>query len=155
MRRKGALYHLSDLMTIRSAFAKIKAGCFLHVKMTVVVTDSHCCRDTSMENRGKSSEGCPGAEVHVDKCVLKIPALIPQIANRRLPGLENSSTAGMEKKRKRSEPEATREVVSAQEMVKPSSGAVEVPGSIGQVLLQKNNQELQGNKTHGFFFMTC
>ncbi|XP_052150939.1 uncharacterized protein LOC127769397 [Oryza glaberrima] len=145
VRRKGALYHLSDLMTIRSAFAKIKAGCFLHVKMTVVVTDSHCCRDTSMEDRGKSSEGCPGAEVHVDKCVLKIPVLIPQIANRRLPGLENSSTAGMEKKRKRSEPEATREVVSAQEMVKPSSGAVEVPGSIGQVLLQKNNQELQGD----------
>uniref|UniRef100_A0A0D9ZMA7 Uncharacterized protein n=1 Tax=Oryza glumipatula TaxID=40148 RepID=A0A0D9ZMA7_9ORYZ len=145
VRRKGALYHLSDLMTIRSAFAKIKAGCFLHVKMTVVVTDSHCCRDTSMEDRGKSSEGCPGAEVHVDKCVLKIPALISQIANRRLPGLENSSIAGMEKKRKRSEPEATREVVSAQEMAKPSSGAVEVPGSIGQVLLQKNNQELLGD----------
>uniref|UniRef100_A0A0E0KS12 Uncharacterized protein n=1 Tax=Oryza punctata TaxID=4537 RepID=A0A0E0KS12_ORYPU len=148
VRRKGALYHLSDLMTIRSAFAKIKAGCFLHVKMTVVVTDSHCCRDTSMEDRGKSSEGCPGAEVHVDKCVLKIPAPILQIANRRLPGLENSSIAVMEKKRKRSQPEATREVVSAQEMTKPSSGAVEVPGSIGQVLLHKNNQELQGDDAY-------
>uniref|UniRef100_A0A0D9W6C9 Uncharacterized protein n=1 Tax=Leersia perrieri TaxID=77586 RepID=A0A0D9W6C9_9ORYZ len=144
VRRKGELYHLSDTMTIRNAFAKIKSGCFLHVKMTVAVTDTHCCRVTSsMEDRGRSSEGCPGVEVHKDKCALKIPAPISKIAND-LPGMENSSIDGMEKKRKRHQPESS----SAQVMTKPSTGAMEVPGSIGQVLLHKSNQELQGDDAY-------
>ncbi|XP_006652428.2 uncharacterized protein LOC102704049 [Oryza brachyantha] len=142
VRRKGALYHLSDLMTIRSAFAKIKTGCFLHVNMTVAVTDTLCT--SSMEDGKRSNEGFPGVEVDFDKDVHKIPASISKNANG-LPGLEDSSIAGMEKKRKRRQPEVSREVVSTQEMTKPSTGAMEVPGTIGQVLLHKSNQELQGD----------
>ncbi|KAF0891695.1 hypothetical protein E2562_010910 [Oryza meyeriana var. granulata] len=101
-----------------------------------------------MEDKGRSSEGCPGVEVDVDKSVHKIPASLSKIANGLLPGLENSSIGGMVKKRRRRQPEATREVVAAQEMTKPSTGSVEVPGSIGQVLLHKNNQELQGDDAY-------
>ena len=39
------MYHLSDSMIVRSAFAKVKAGCFLHVKMAAAVADAHCCSD--------------------------------------------------------------------------------------------------------------
>ncbi|KAL5215522.1 hypothetical protein ABZP36_006923 [Zizania latifolia] len=90
VRRKGVLYHLSDLMTVRSTFAKVNSGCFLYVKMMGAVTDTHCCRDTpSMEDREKSSEGCPGVEVHVDKGVSKLPVAVSEIANDLLPqGLE-------------------------------------------------------------------
>ncbi|KAL5215289.1 hypothetical protein ABZP36_004441 [Zizania latifolia] len=90
VRRKGVLYHLSDLMTVRSTFAKVNAGCFLHVKMTGAVIDTYCCIDSpSVEDRGKSGEGCPGVEVDVDKGVSKLPVLVPEIANDQLPqGLE-------------------------------------------------------------------
>ncbi|KAM0912345.1 hypothetical protein ACQ4PT_012851 [Festuca glaucescens] len=54
--RKGAMYHLSDSMAVRSAFAKVKAGYFLHVKMAAAETDTHHCRD---EDRGKSSDKLP------------------------------------------------------------------------------------------------
>uniref|UniRef100_A0ACD5URN8 Uncharacterized protein n=1 Tax=Avena sativa TaxID=4498 RepID=A0ACD5URN8_AVESA len=54
--RKGAMYHLSDSMPVRSAFAKVKAGYFLHVKMAAVETGTHYCRD---EDRGKSSDKLP------------------------------------------------------------------------------------------------
>uniref|UniRef100_A0ACD5W0C2 Uncharacterized protein n=1 Tax=Avena sativa TaxID=4498 RepID=A0ACD5W0C2_AVESA len=54
--RKGAMYHLSDSMVVRSAFAKVKAGYFLHVKMTAAETDTRYCRD---EGRRKSSAKLP------------------------------------------------------------------------------------------------
>uniref|UniRef100_A0ACD5V6P7 Uncharacterized protein n=1 Tax=Avena sativa TaxID=4498 RepID=A0ACD5V6P7_AVESA len=54
--RKGVMYHLSDSMPVRSAFAKVKAGYFLHVKMAAVETDTNYCRD---EDRGKSSDKVP------------------------------------------------------------------------------------------------
>lgn len=82
------MYHLSDSMIVRSAFAKVKAGCFLHVKMAAAVADAHCCRDApAMEDRGRSSEGCLG--VDVDKRVRELPATISEIASDVLPqGLE-------------------------------------------------------------------
>ena len=54
--RKGAMYHLSDSMTVRSAFAKVKAGYFLHVKMVAAEKDTHYYRDA---DRGKSSDKLP------------------------------------------------------------------------------------------------
>ncbi|XP_051217889.1 uncharacterized protein [Lolium perenne] len=56
VRRKGAMYHLSDSMPVRSAFAKVKAGYFLHVKMVAAETDTRYSRD---EGRGKSSDKLP------------------------------------------------------------------------------------------------
>jgi hypothetical protein len=44
------MYHLSDSMPVRSAFAKVKAGYFLHVKMVAAETDTHYSRE---EGRGK------------------------------------------------------------------------------------------------------
>jgi hypothetical protein len=50
------MYHLSDSMPVRSAFAKVKAGYFLHVKMVTAETDRRYSRD---EDRGKSSDELP------------------------------------------------------------------------------------------------
>lgn len=63
--------------------------------------------------------------------------------------LENPSIAGKNKNKKKRQSVASNEVVSAQEMTKPSTGAVEVPKAIGEVLLHKDNQGLQGNNIHG------
>jgi hypothetical protein len=43
-------------MPVRSAFAKVKAGYFLHVKMVAAETDRRYCRN---EDRGKSSDKLP------------------------------------------------------------------------------------------------
>ncbi|KQJ83218.1 microtubule-associated protein futsch isoform X1 [Brachypodium distachyon] len=89
--RKGARYHLSDSMAVRSAFAKVKAGCFLHVKMAAVERDTHYCRDG---DRGKSSEGCLG--VDVNKRVMELPSTKPEIANEVLSqGLEGGENAAV------------------------------------------------------------
>jgi hypothetical protein len=37
-------------MAVRSAFAKIKNGYFLHVKMAAAEKDTHYCRDEDREN---------------------------------------------------------------------------------------------------------
>jgi hypothetical protein len=50
------MYHLSDSMVVRSAFAKVKAGYFLHVKMAAAEAGTHHCTD---EDRGKSSDKLP------------------------------------------------------------------------------------------------
>uniref|UniRef100_A0A453C8U1 Uncharacterized protein n=5 Tax=Aegilops tauschii TaxID=37682 RepID=A0A453C8U1_AEGTS len=84
--RKGAMYHLSDSMALRSAFSKVKAGCFLHVKMVAVATDSHYCRD---EDRGRSSRGCLG--VDMDKRLMELPATISGGVNPQM--LEGSEEA--------------------------------------------------------------
>ncbi|XP_062184283.1 uncharacterized protein LOC133888155 isoform X2 [Phragmites australis] len=85
VRRKGALYHLSDLMTVTSAFTRIKGGCFLHVKMAAVAAAAatHCCQDTPAFNERKSSEGRLG--IHAEKRVMELPATISEIASDVLP----------------------------------------------------------------------
>ncbi|RLM73869.1 hypothetical protein C2845_PM15G12240 [Panicum miliaceum] len=45
VRRKGVLYHLSDSMTVTSAFTKIKGGCFLYVKMAEAAAAATLCRE--------------------------------------------------------------------------------------------------------------
>ncbi|CAM0904123.1 unnamed protein product [Alopecurus aequalis] len=51
--RNGAMYHLCESMFVRSAFAKVEAENFLHVKMAAAETATQYCRD---EDRRKSSE---------------------------------------------------------------------------------------------------
>lgn len=86
------MYHLSDSMAVRSAFSKVKAGCFLHVKMVAVATDSHYCRD---EDRGRSSRGCLG--VYMDKRLMKLPATVSGGVNpQMLEGIELASTVAFE-----------------------------------------------------------
>jgi hypothetical protein len=79
VRRKGQLYHLSDSMTVTSAFTKIKGGCFLHVKMTGAVEATHCCQDDGR----RSSDGHLG--IHVEKRVHELPAMASDIACDVLP----------------------------------------------------------------------
>ncbi|XP_044966912.1 dentin sialophosphoprotein-like [Hordeum vulgare subsp. vulgare] len=84
--RKGAMYHLSDSMAVKSAFSKVKAGCFLHVRMVALATASHYCRD---EDRGRQSGGCLG--VDMDKRLMELPATISGGVNPQM--LEGSEQA--------------------------------------------------------------
>ncbi|RCV34208.1 hypothetical protein SETIT_7G142500v2 [Setaria italica] len=79
VRRKGVLYHLSDSMTVTSAFTKIKGGCFLHVKMTEAAAATRCCQDDGR----RSSDGRLG--IHVEKLVQELPAMTSEIARDVLP----------------------------------------------------------------------
>ncbi|OEL18855.1 hypothetical protein BAE44_0020127 [Dichanthelium oligosanthes] len=74
VRRKGELYHLSDSMTVTSAFTKIKGGCFLHVKMTEAAAATLCCQDDGR----RSSDGRLG--IHVEKRVQDLPAMTSENA---------------------------------------------------------------------------
>lgn len=65
------MYHLSDSMTVKSAFFKVKTGCFIHVKMVAGETDSHYTRDGDM---GRSSRGYLG--VDMDKRLMELPATV-------------------------------------------------------------------------------
>jgi hypothetical protein len=73
--RKGALYHLSESMTVLSAFTRVKGGCFLHVKMAKV----HCCQGAPEIDGRRTSEHHVG--VHVEKHVRELPAAIPEVAS--------------------------------------------------------------------------
>nr|CAB3487428.1 unnamed protein product [Digitaria exilis] len=79
VRRKGVLYHLSDSMTVTSAFTKIKGGCFLHVKMTEAEAVARCCQDDGR----RSSDGHLG--IHVEKRIQELRALTSEIACDGLP----------------------------------------------------------------------
>lgn len=79
VRRKGVLYHLSDSMTVTSAFTKIKGGCFLHVKMTEAAAATRCCQDDGR----RSSDGRLG--IHVEKVIQELPAMTSEIARDVLP----------------------------------------------------------------------
>ncbi|KAL6652502.1 hypothetical protein ACP70R_011427 [Stipagrostis hirtigluma subsp. patula] len=79
VRRKGALYHLSDSMTLTSAFTRINGGCFLHVKMAVAAVTAHCSQDTTAIDGTRSSEGHLG--IPVEKRVGGLPAIISEIAS--------------------------------------------------------------------------
>ncbi|WVZ86173.1 hypothetical protein U9M48_033003 [Paspalum notatum var. saurae] len=83
VRRKGVLYHLSDSMTLTSAFAKIKGGCFLHVKMEDAATPTHCCQDTSAINGRRLNDGHLGS--HVKKCVQELPVMASDISRDMIP----------------------------------------------------------------------
>ncbi|KAL6838841.1 hypothetical protein ACP4OV_031277 [Aristida adscensionis] len=83
VRRKRALYHLSDSMTVTSAFTRINGGCFLHVKMAAEAATTHCCQDAPAIDGTRLSQGFLG--IHVEKSVRGLPAMISEIASDVLP----------------------------------------------------------------------
>ncbi|CAN6276077.1 unnamed protein product [Urochloa humidicola] len=84
VRQKGALYHLSDSLTVTGAFTKIKGRCFLHAKMT------RCCQNDGR----RSSAGHVGN--HVQKHVPELPAMTSEIASDVLPRmLEGGDAAAL------------------------------------------------------------
>ncbi|KAF8703503.1 hypothetical protein HU200_032311 [Digitaria exilis] len=87
VRRKGVLYHLSDSMTVTSAFTKIKGGCFLHVKMTEAEAVARCCQDDGR----RSSDGHLG--IHVEKRIQELRALTSEIACDGLPQMLEGDAA--------------------------------------------------------------
>ncbi|XP_062225957.1 uncharacterized protein LOC133924447 isoform X2 [Phragmites australis] len=85
--RKGVLYHLSDSMTVTSAFTRIKGGCFLHAKIAEAAAVTHCCQDTPATDGRRLSQGRVG--IHVEKRAKEMPEITSNIASDVLPqGLE-------------------------------------------------------------------
>ncbi|CAN6268297.1 unnamed protein product [Urochloa humidicola] len=90
VRRLGALYHLSDSMTVTSACTKIKGAYFLHVKMTEASAATRCCQD---EGR-RLSAGQIGN--YVEKHVPELPAKTSEIACDVLPRMLEGGDAAAE-----------------------------------------------------------
>ncbi|TVU15495.1 hypothetical protein EJB05_39019, partial [Eragrostis curvula] len=80
--RKGALYHLSESMTVTSAFTRVKGGYFLHVKMAEAAASMHCRQGVLQIDGRKTSEGHTG--IHVEKHVRELPAATLEKANDTL-----------------------------------------------------------------------
>ncbi|TVU15451.1 hypothetical protein EJB05_38972 [Eragrostis curvula] len=80
--RKGALYHLSESMTVTSAFTRVKGGYFLHVKMVEAAASMPCRQGALQIDERKTSEGHTG--IHVEKHVRELPAATPEKANDTL-----------------------------------------------------------------------
>ncbi|CAL5026791.1 unnamed protein product [Urochloa decumbens] len=78
-RRMGALYHLSDSMTVTSACPKIKGGYFLHAKMTKASAATRCCQDDGRRL------GAGRLGNYVEKHVPELPAITSEIACDVLP----------------------------------------------------------------------
>jgi hypothetical protein len=75
VRQKGALYHLSETMTVMGAFTRVKCGCFLHVKMA----EACCCHGAPEIDGRRTTEGHVGS--HVNKHAKELPTVIPKVAN--------------------------------------------------------------------------
>ncbi|CAO2035518.1 unnamed protein product [Urochloa humidicola] len=90
VQRMGALYHLSDSMTVTSACTKIKGAYFLHVKMTEASAATRCCQDDGR----RLSAGRIGN--YVEKHVPELPAKTSEIACDVLPRMLEGGDAAAE-----------------------------------------------------------
>ncbi|KAK3144443.1 hypothetical protein QOZ80_4AG0313140 [Eleusine coracana subsp. coracana] len=79
VRRRDTLFHLSESMTVMSAFTRVKGGCFLHAKITEARVGMHCCQGTPEIDGRKTSGGHAG--MHVERHARELLAATPHVAN--------------------------------------------------------------------------
>ena len=136
--RKGVLYHLCDSVTVMSAFTKIKRGCFLHVNMAEATAATHCCQDAPATDDRRVSDVCLG---------------IHDTLHEESIQLENPSTVGKKKKRKRCRLSPSNSA-STKETTEPSAMAVDLLKPTGEVLphnslgMQIDNIHAMDNLSH-------